>query len=66
VKIYQIVKMVLLVPDSPVALEATVGLEAKAVSSPVIKKVSLQEPIPVANFEVKSIPSKGMGIFATR
>ena len=57
--------MVLLVPDSPVALDATIGLEAKPISSPV-KKVSFKEVIPSESFEVRFIPSKGMGLFATR
>jgi hypothetical protein len=57
--------MVLLDPVTPAASEATVGLEAKVASSPAKRKVTFQEPAK-ENFQVKSIPSKGMGLFATR
>ncbi len=59
--------MVLLVPLAPTASEATEGLEAQVLSSPV-KKVSFKEPPePIKDaFEVRTISSKGMGLFATR
>jgi hypothetical protein len=59
--------MVLLDPVTPVASEATVGLdlEVKVSSSPIKKKISFKEP-PKECFQVQSIPSKGMGLFATR
>lgn len=59
--------MVLLDPITPVASEATVGLdlEVKVSSSPIKKKISFKES-PKECFQVQSIPSKGMGLFATR
>ena len=59
--------MVLLDPVTPVASEAIIGLdlEAKATESPIKKKISFQEP-PKERYQVKSVPSKGMGMFATR
>ena len=59
--------MVLLDPVTTTASEATLGLylEPSVLSSPVKKKVLLNEP-PKECYEVQSIPSKGMGLFATR
>jgi hypothetical protein len=56
--------MVLLIPLSPTASEAIAGLEVEVLSSP-IKKVSFKEP-PKESYEVRTIPGKGMGLFATR
>ena len=65
--------MVLLVPLTPTASEAVAGLEVEVLSSP-IKKASIKEkehqPEKPENekesFQVRTIPGKGMGLFATR
>ena len=59
--------MVLLVPLAPTASEAVAGLEVEVLSSP-IKKVHVkeEEQPEKESFQVRTIPGKGMGLFATR